>query len=113
MKSQIVFISVVCVSFLLALVWAAPIAEEDVQILKYDNDNIGVDGYNFAFETSDGVSRKETATLKNAGTENEAISVQGSVSWVSPDGTHYTLNYLADENGFQPEGDHLPVAPEA
>ena len=66
-----------------------------------------------SFETSDGVSRKESATLKNAGTAMEAISVQGSVSWLSPDGVQYTLNYLADENGFQPEGDHLPVAPEA
>lgn len=48
------------------------------------------------------------ATLKNAG----SISVQGTVSWIGPDGEHYTLNYLADENGFQPEGEHLPVAPE-
>lgn len=66
----------------------------------------------FRFETSDGVSRKETATVKNLGTKEEAISVEGSVSWVGPDGVHYTLNYLADENGFQPEGKHLPVAPE-
>ena len=69
--------------------------------------------YTLSFETSDGVSRKETATVKNIGTEEEAISVEGTVSWVGPDGIHYTLNYLADENGFQPEGKHLPVAPEA
>ncbi|XP_023308997.1 endocuticle structural protein SgAbd-6-like [Lucilia cuprina] len=84
-----------------------------VNTLKYENSNIGIDGYDFAFETSDGVLRKETATVKNIGTEEEAISVEGTVSWVGPDGVQYTLNYLADENGFQPEGKHLPVGPES
>ncbi|XP_016933659.3 endocuticle structural protein SgAbd-6 isoform X2 [Drosophila suzukii] len=60
------------------------------------------------FETSDGISREERATLKNPGTPEEAIAVQGSVNWVGPDGIHYKLNYLADENGFQPQGAHLP-----
>lgn len=33
----------------LAIALAAPIDDsKDAQILKYDNDNIGVDGYNFA-----------------------------------------------------------------
>lgn len=61
-----------------------------------------------SFETSDGISREESATLKNPGTPEEAISVQGSVDWVGPDGVHYKLNYLADENGFQAQGEHLP-----
>lgn len=64
----------------------------------------------YRYETSDGVKREESAELKNAGTENEAISVRGTISWVAPDGVTYTLNYIADENGFQPQGDHLPKA---
>lgn len=56
------------------------------------------------------MKREETAELKNAGEENEAIAVRGSISWVAPDGQTYTLNYIADENGFQPEGAHLPKA---
>ncbi|EDV95668.1 GH15652 [Drosophila grimshawi] len=80
----------------------------DAQILIYENDKIDSDGYAFFYETSDGISRQETAKLKNAGTELEAIAVQGSVKWVGPDGIHYKLNYLADENGFQPQGEHLP-----
>lgn len=64
----------------------------------------------FSYETSDGVSRSEQAQLKNVGTENEALSVRGTVSWVGADGQQYTLNYVADENGFQPEGAHLPKA---
>lgn len=61
-----------------------------------------------SYETSDGITRQEQAELKNAGTEQEALSVRGSVSWVAPDGQTYTLHYIADENGFQPQGDHLP-----
>lgn len=56
------------------------------------------------------MSRQEQAELKNVGTENEAIAVRGSISWIAPDGQTYTLNYIADENGFQPEGEHLPKA---
>ena len=63
-----------------------------------------------SYETSDGVSRQEQAVLKNVGTDNEALSVRGTITWVAADGQQYTLNYIADENGFQPEGAHLPKA---
>lgn len=42
MKMFIVFACVI------AAVIAVPIDQKDVTVLKYDNDNIGVDGYNFA-----------------------------------------------------------------
>lgn len=64
----------------------------------------------YSYETSDGVSRQEEAELKDIGAENKALSVRGSVTWVAPDGQTYTLNYVADENGYQPEGDFLPKA---
>ncbi|KAH8266179.1 hypothetical protein KR038_008534 [Drosophila bunnanda] len=85
-------------------------AADSAQILRYENANTNSDGYAFSFETSDGISREESATLKNPGTPEEAIAVQGSVDWVGPDGVHYKLNYLADENGFQAQGEHLPQA---
>jgi Insect cuticle protein len=61
-----------------------------------------------SFETSDGTSRQEQAELKNVGTENEAISVKGSYSFVGDDGQTYTVDFIADENGYQPSGAHLP-----
>lgn len=61
-------------------------------------------------ETSDGKSHQEEGQLKDVGTDHEAIVVRGSYTYVGDDGQTYTINYLADENGFQPEGAHLPRA---
>ncbi|XP_059353510.1 endocuticle structural glycoprotein SgAbd-3-like isoform X2 [Daphnia carinata] len=36
---------------------------------------------------------------------------KGSSYWISPEGDKFTLTWAADEAGFQPKGDHLPVAP--
>uniref|UniRef100_A0A1B0CLL0 Putative flexible cuticle protein 12 n=1 Tax=Lutzomyia longipalpis TaxID=7200 RepID=A0A1B0CLL0_LUTLO len=83
------------------------IYEDDV-ICRYESDNIGVDGYKFAYETSNGIAQQEQAELRNVGTEHEAIAVRGSFSYVGPDGVTYTVNYVADENGFQPQAAHLP-----
>ena len=42
---------------------------------------------------------------------NAGNTQKGSVYWVSPEGQKFTLTFVADENGFQPSADHLPVAP--
>lgn len=61
-----------------------------------------------SYETSDGVSRSESAVVNNLGSENEELSVKGTITWTAPDGQVITLNYIADKNGFQPQGDHIP-----
>ncbi|XP_018320482.1 flexible cuticle protein 12-like [Agrilus planipennis] len=84
-------------------------ADRDAVITKYDSNNIGLDGYNFAYETSNRISQQEDGQLQNVGTDNESIAVRGQFSFVAPDGVTYTVNYIADENGFQPQGAHLPA----
>ncbi|XP_017786798.1 PREDICTED: flexible cuticle protein 12-like [Nicrophorus vespilloides] len=94
---------------LATIVLAAPQgADKDAQIVKSELENIGVDGYNWLYETSNGISANEQGQLNNAGSENEAISVRGTYSYTGADGVKYTVNYVADENGFQPEGAHIP-----
>ncbi|XP_057370531.1 endocuticle structural glycoprotein SgAbd-3-like [Daphnia carinata] len=36
---------------------------------------------------------------------------KGASYWISPEGERFTLTWAADEAGFAPKGDHLPVAP--
>jgi hypothetical protein len=54
------------------------------------------------FQTSDGISRNEEGILKNPGTDNEALEVKGSYSYKGPDGKDITVNFVANENGYQP-----------
>ncbi|XP_019876738.1 flexible cuticle protein 12-like [Aethina tumida] len=106
MKAVIVF------SALVAVVVCAPQGlDKDATILRNELDNIGVDGFNWAYETSNGISAQEQGQLINAGTENESIAVRGSYRYIGPDGVTYEVTYVADDNGFQPQGAHLPVAP--
>ncbi|KAH8314831.1 hypothetical protein KR074_000829, partial [Drosophila pseudoananassae] len=98
---------------LFAVAIAAPTASSnEATVLRYESD-VGPENYLYALETSDGVSKQEEGHLENVGTKNEAIVVRGSYSFVAKDGQTYTVNYIADENGFQPQGAHLPVAPVA
>ncbi|XP_075162368.1 larval cuticle protein 65Ag1-like [Haematobia irritans] len=102
MKFIIVFVAL----FTIAL--AAP---ADVEIVKSESE-VGPESFQYAYETSDGTNAQASGQLKNVGSEQEGIAVTGSFSFVADDGQTYTVNYVADENGFQPQGAHLPVAPE-
>ena len=43
--------------------------------------------------------------------ETGSIDVQGSSTFLGDDGITYTLTYQANEGGYQPQADFLPVAP--
>ncbi|XP_037720464.1 larval cuticle protein 65Ag1-like [Drosophila subpulchrella] len=104
MKFLIVFVA------LFALALAAP--ADKVEILRSESE-VGPESFKYDWATSDGQEANAAGKLKDVGTENEAISVQGSYRFIGDDGVTYEVTYIADENGFQPQGAHLPVAPEA
>lgn len=65
-----------------------------------------------SYETTNGIRADQQGFLKNPGTQLEAQVMQGSYSYTGPDGLVYTITYIADENGFQASGAHIPtVAP--
>ncbi|XP_042888220.1 cuticle protein CP14.6-like [Penaeus japonicus] len=88
----------------------APPRYDSVEIAIVRDDRVIEDDgrYNFDFETANGIVVSEHGA---PGVEG-AISSAGSFSYTAPDGTPVSLQFVADENGFQPQGAHLPVAPE-
>ncbi|XP_035914195.1 flexible cuticle protein 12-like [Anopheles stephensi] len=100
--------TLVCVALcFVAIAVAVPVPDQNAETLKYDSNINGVDGYSYQYETSNGISAQEAGELKNVG-EASALAVRGSFTYTADDGQVYTVNYIADENGFQPEGEHIP-----
>lgn len=77
-------------------------------------------GYVYNYASEDYQQKEETGKIipgskkpGNYGDEEDdgSLQVQGSYSYTAPDGTPISLTYTADENGFQPQGAHLPTPP--
>ncbi|CRK95979.1 CLUMA_CG009420, isoform A [Clunio marinus] len=95
----------IALAVLVACACAAP--QAPVETVRFVND-IQEDGYNFAYETSDGQKRDETGTLKDAPpTEDnpnaKAIDIVGSYEFTSPEGKTYRVEYTSGVNGFLPK----------
>ncbi|CAG4937436.1 unnamed protein product [Colias eurytheme] len=96
---------------LLAVALAAPQGQDPIAILRQESDSNPDGSFNYDFETANGISASANGALRNIGAEEPALQIQGQVNYPSDDGTPIQLTYTADENGFQPQGAHLPTPP--
>ena len=55
---------------------------------------------------------EEGQVIPGAEPEQGSLEVSGSYEFVGDDGVTYSVTYTAGEQGFVPQADHLPVAPE-
>lgn len=79
-----------------------------VPIVNQDAD-ISFDGeYHYSYESGDGSKAKQSGKLKTIDKDNAGEVVVGEYEYTGDDGKLYKVTYTADENGFRPEGDHLP-----
>ncbi|XP_045513446.1 endocuticle structural glycoprotein ABD-4-like [Pieris brassicae] len=106
----------ICLLCVVAASLAAPQkpADQVIAILKQEFDQQADGSYVYSYETENGIKADEQGTLKKASgpDSNDVIVAQGAFSYTAPDGTVINLNYVADdENGFRPEGAHLPTPP--
>lgn len=68
--------------------------DQHAQVLR-STSNIDPNGaYEYSFETNNGIQAHESGVGGH--------SAQGAVHYTAPDGTPIELNYIANENGFQP-----------
>ncbi|NP_001036828.1 larval cuticle protein LCP-22 precursor [Bombyx mori] len=83
------------------------------ETVKFGNE-INPDGsYTYFYETNNGIAAQEQGVPRNLGGNPPAVPVvaQGSFSWTSPEGVPISVNYVADENGYQPTGNAIPTSP--
>ncbi|XP_030385797.1 pupal cuticle protein Edg-78E [Scaptodrosophila lebanonensis] len=79
-------------------------ADAHAEIRSYNNELKQGDGsYNYQFETTNGIAQQEQGV--------GGYYASGSSQYYTPDGQLIQLTYTADENGFQPQGEHLPTPP--
>ncbi|XP_059216259.1 pupal cuticle protein Edg-78E isoform X2 [Stomoxys calcitrans] len=78
--------------------------DRNAYTIYYNNKPANKEGdYKYDFQTSNGI------TVKGAGNANGAVGV---VQYVSPEGLPITWTYVADSEGYHPEGEHIPIRPE-
>ncbi|XP_002134826.1 pupal cuticle protein Edg-78E [Drosophila pseudoobscura] len=79
-------------------------ADAHAEIRSFVNELKQEDGsYNYQFETTNGIAQQEQGV--------GGYYASGSSQYYSPEGQLIQLTYTADENGFQPQGEHLPTPP--
>ena len=97
----------------LAVAAAAP-QETKVILIKSQTQNHDTEKqeYSFSYETENGISVSESGVQKQIGDKPEEAGTvsQGKYSYPE-DSVTYTVTWVADENGFQATGDHLPPPP--
>ncbi|XP_017860629.1 PREDICTED: pupal cuticle protein Edg-78E-like [Drosophila arizonae] len=87
-----------------ALIACAYAVSDESYAVGNSRSEINPDGsYSYSYETSNGISGQEQ------GVGGQGAS--GSNSYISPEGQQVQLSYIADENGYQPQGSHLPTPP--
>ncbi|XP_050520321.1 endocuticle structural glycoprotein SgAbd-2-like [Daktulosphaira vitifoliae] len=105
-------ITIVISSLLLAVaVHAYPQSPESVAAILYHEQELNPDGSSkVRYETENKIKHEQVgyyAPSQNG--QGIASNVQGQTSYVAPDGQLIQTGYIANENGYQPYGPHLPT----
>ncbi|EDV38848.1 uncharacterized protein Dana_GF24793 [Drosophila ananassae] len=101
-----IFVATVVLLSLAGVLEARPSDSPDAhaEIRSFVNELKQEDGsYNYQFETSNGIAQQEQGV--------GGYYASGSSQYYTPEGQLIQLTYTADENGFQPQGEHLPTSP--
>ncbi|TMW50283.1 hypothetical protein DOY81_004635 [Sarcophaga bullata] len=65
--------------------------------------DVRYDGFDYLLET--------TNAIKAQASGDAFGNAQGNFEWISPEGEHIAVKYVANENGYQPDSASLPVPP--
>ncbi|XP_030237966.1 uncharacterized protein LOC108652667 isoform X3 [Drosophila navojoa] len=82
---------------------------EIIPLLSFEVDKKPDGSFHFQYEGGDRSYREETGSVSNAGTDEEAIEVQGSYRYIDADGQEVVVHYTAGKNGYVPIGTNIPA----
>ncbi|KAG6440631.1 larval cuticle protein LCP-17 [Manduca sexta] len=85
--------------------------EASAPVLKSSYDISPEGNFQYLYETGNGIVAQADGSVKNVNSEYPAVGIVGGYKYTAPDGQVIDVVYKADENGYQPQGSHLPVAP--
>ncbi|XP_040581959.1 uncharacterized protein [Lepeophtheirus salmonis] len=60
-----------------------------------------------SFESENGIRQESSGSTVTIGADNVVV-MKGSYEYIGDDGQTYVVDWIADENGFQPSAAHLP-----
>ncbi|KAI4465715.1 cuticle protein [Holotrichia oblita] len=87
-----------------------PGARQNVDgIIRQTSQSNPDESYEYSYETVNGIKVEERGIPSNL--QDLPIISSGSFQYLAPDNTPIAVKYVANENGFQPEGPHLPTPP--
>merc|ERR1712191_3339 len=107
--------SMILIAVFLAVAAAAPAPQESQPILilkQSQNHDTEKQVYSFSYEGENGIIVSESGVQKQIGDKPEESGTVSQGKYSFPEGSvTYTVTWVADENGFQATGDHLPTPP--
>ncbi|XP_042218346.1 cuticle protein AMP1A-like [Homarus americanus] len=112
MKFMLLFFVAIAAPLLTLSAPAALDSSEEVEvvpILRDDRVHEEDGRFNVEVETGNGIRLSQSGSPDG---NNGAVIQAGRVSYTAPDGTPVEVIFVANENGYQPQSDLLPVAPE-
>ncbi|XP_073811902.1 larval cuticle protein 2-like [Musca autumnalis] len=65
--------------------------------------DVNENGFQYAFDTTNSIHASASGNVNG--------DHQGEFGWISPEGENVVVEYVADENGYQPRGALLPTPP--
>ncbi|XP_030388382.1 larval cuticle protein 2-like [Scaptodrosophila lebanonensis] len=72
----------------------------EIESLKSD---VRPDGFDIQLKTTNNIDQSASGDVHG--------NIHGAFGWISPEGVHVDVKYVADENGYQPQSDLLPTPP--
>ncbi|XP_017785736.1 PREDICTED: larval cuticle protein 8-like [Nicrophorus vespilloides] len=95
--------------FLIVAIAVYVVAAEEVGILHQESEFNQDGSYKYNFESEDGTKVSEVGSVKNVNNVDVHVA-EGSYSYHGDDGKDVVVQYVADENGYRPQGDNIPAS---